>query len=168
MTWKCFQHHWPFLSGIQRSLVVFRHKVPVHYNDVMVSSMASQITSIAIVYSTVYSGADQRKLQSSASLAFVRGIHRWPVNSPHKGSITGKMFPFDDVIMSWDFFNASEATLTNINLIIYMNPSIAQIRAKRHKAQQNRVHILWEVLCGPTETPIGLAICIQCCWKLIL
>ena len=47
----------------------------------------------------VYSGADQRKHQSSASLAFVRGIHRWAVNSPHKWPVTRKMFPFDDVIM---------------------------------------------------------------------
>ena len=47
-----------------------------HYNDVIMSTIASQITSFAIVYSTVYSGADQRKHQSSASLAFVRGIHR--------------------------------------------------------------------------------------------
>ena len=65
------------------------------------SPMASQITSLTIVYSTVYSGADQRKHQSSASLAFVRGIHRWPVNSPHKGPMTRKMFPFNDVIMWW-------------------------------------------------------------------
>ena len=50
---------------------------------------------------TVYSGADQRKHQSSASLAFVRGIHRWPVNSPHEGPVTQKMFPFDDVIMPY-------------------------------------------------------------------
>ena len=64
--------------------------------------MASQITSLTIVYSTVYSGADQRKHQSSPSLAFVREIHRWPVNSPHKGPVTRKMFPFDDVFMwSW-------------------------------------------------------------------
>ena len=63
------------------------------------SLMASQITSLTIVYSTVYSGADQRKLQSSASLAFVRGIHRGPMNSPHKMPVTRKMFPFDDVIM---------------------------------------------------------------------
>ena len=62
-------------------------------------TVASQITSIAIVYSTVYSDADQRKHQSSASLAFVPGIHRGPVNSPHKGPVTRKMFPFDDVIM---------------------------------------------------------------------
>ena len=50
--------------------------------------MASQIASLTIVYSTVYSGTNQRKHQSSASLTFVRGIHRSPVNSPHKGPVT--------------------------------------------------------------------------------
>ena len=70
-----------------------------HHSDVIMSVMASQITSVRIVYSTIYSGTDQRKHQSSASLAFVRGIHRWAVNSPHKGPVTRKMFPFDDVIM---------------------------------------------------------------------
>ena len=63
-------------------------------------AIASQITSLAIVYSTVYSDADQSKHQSSASLAFVREIHRGPVNFPHKWPVTRKMFPFDDVIMS--------------------------------------------------------------------
>ena len=63
------------------------------------SPMASQITSPGIVCSTVYSGADQRKHQSSASLAFVRGIHRGSGNSPHKWPVTRKMFPFDDVII---------------------------------------------------------------------
>ena len=70
-----------------------------HYNEVIMGAIASQITNLAIVYSTVYSDADQRKHQSSASLAFVRGIHRRPVNSPHKWPVTRKMFPFDDVIM---------------------------------------------------------------------
>ena len=63
------------------------------------SATASQITGVTIVYSAVCSGVDQTKHQSPASLAFVRGIHRWPVNSPHKGPVTRKMFPFDDVIM---------------------------------------------------------------------
>ena len=63
------------------------------------SVMASQITSLTIVYSTVYSGADERKHQRSSSLAFVWGIHWWPVKSLHKGPVTRKMFPFDDVIM---------------------------------------------------------------------
>ena len=62
-------------------------------------AMASQITSLTNVYSTVYSGADQRKHQSSASLTFVRGIHRSPVNCPHKWPVTRKSFPLDDVIM---------------------------------------------------------------------
>ena len=70
-----------------------------HYDDVIMGTSASQITSLAIVYSIVYSSADQRKHQSSASLAFVRGIHRAPVNSPHKWPVTRKMFPFDDVVM---------------------------------------------------------------------
>ena len=70
----------------------------LHYSEDIMGTMASQITSLA-VYSTVYSGLDKRKHQSSASLAFVRVIHRWPVNSPHKGPLTRKMFPFDDVIM---------------------------------------------------------------------
>ena len=63
------------------------------------SMIASQITSLTSVYSSIYSGADQRKRQSSTSLAFVREIDRWTVNSPHKGPVTPKMFPFDDVIM---------------------------------------------------------------------
>ena len=66
-----------------------------------ISVIASQITSLTIVYSTIYSCADQRKHQRSASLAFVRGISRWPANSTHKGPITQKMFPFDDVIMCY-------------------------------------------------------------------
>ena len=56
----------------------------IHYNDVIMSTIASHITSLMIVYSIVYSDADQRKHQSSASLALVRGIHRGPVNSPRK------------------------------------------------------------------------------------
>ena len=70
-----------------------------HYNDVIMSAMASQITSLTIVYATIYLGADQRKHQSPASLDFVRGIHLWLVISPHKWPVTRKMFPFDDVIM---------------------------------------------------------------------
>ena len=62
-------------------------------------TMASQITSFTIVCSNGYSGADQRKHRSSASLAFVSGIHRWPMNSPQKGPVTRKLFPFDVVIV---------------------------------------------------------------------
>ena len=63
-------------------------------------TIASQITSLTIVYSALYLGADQSKHQSSASLAFVWIIHRGPVNSPHKWPVTRKMSSFDDVIMT--------------------------------------------------------------------
>ena len=69
------------------------YKPTIHYSDVIMTTMASQITSLTVVYSTVYSYADQRKHQSSASLAFVWEIHR------DRLPVTRKMFPFDDVIM---------------------------------------------------------------------
>ena len=83
----------------------------LHYNDVIMSAMASQITSLMIVYSTVYSGRSN-KYQSSASLAFVEGIHWWQVNSPQKGWVTRKMLPFDDVIM--DSAHSRKITMTKL------------------------------------------------------
>ena len=68
-----------------------------HYNDVIMSATASQITSLPIVYSTVYSRRRSKKTSKLRVTGLVRGIHR---NSSHKGSVTGKMFSFDDVIMS--------------------------------------------------------------------
>ena len=73
LSWNCHHEH-------------FNEITSMHYCDVIMGLMAYQITSFMIVYWTVYSGADQRKHQSSASLAFVRRIHRWPVNSPHNGA----------------------------------------------------------------------------------
>ena len=81
------------------------------------SVMASQITSLKFVYSSIYSGANQRKHQSFASLAFVRGIHRRPVNSPHKGPVTRKMFPFDDVIMNGLCETVGITTYKAVNLL---------------------------------------------------
>ena len=89
----------------------FNFAIAIHYGDVMMTRMASWITSLTIVYSIVYSGVDQRKLQSSASLAFVRWIHRRPVNSPHKWPVTRKMFPFDDVIMHTIFYEYCKCQL---------------------------------------------------------
>ena len=78
-----------------------------HYSDVIMDAIASQITSLTIVYSTVYLGTNQRTHSCSASLAFVRGIHWWPVNSPHKWPVTQKMFPFDDVVMQFYLYFVS-------------------------------------------------------------
>ena len=75
------------------------------------SAMASQITGASIVNWTVCSGADQRKHQSSASLALVRGIRRWPVNSA-KGPVTREMFPFDDVFMMNSIIRGCELIVT--------------------------------------------------------
>ena len=128
ITYRVSGHRWPTISlkpcwdrnqmtGVRRqsfqsmlllggvSLLTFKSRYlgcsdnNMHYCDVIMGAMSSQITSLMSVYSAVYSGAGRRKYQSSASLAFVRGIHRSPVNSPHKGPVTRKMFPFDDVIM---------------------------------------------------------------------
>ena len=85
---------WPFCPGRDE----LRSELG-HYCDVIMGATASQIINLTIVYSTVHSGADQRKHWSSASMTFVRGIHRSPVISPHRWPVTRKMFPFDDVIM---------------------------------------------------------------------
>ena len=77
---------------VPRAYGAWNWSLLTHYSDVMVTTMASQFNSITVVYSTVYSDADQWKHQNAASLAFMRGIHRWPVNSPHKGPVTRKMF----------------------------------------------------------------------------
>ena len=79
-----------------RALVMAQFAPSTHYNDVIMGAIASEITSFTIVYSNV----DQRKHQSSASLAFVRGIQRGPENSPHRWPVTRKLFPLDNVIMN--------------------------------------------------------------------
>ena len=112
-----------FWSDFKRLIKIpspMRHQRPArdHQNDVIMGSMASQITSLTIVYSTVYSGADQRKHQSRASLAFVRGIHREPLNSPHKEPVTGKMFPFDDIIMFAQMIQNTKMCLYTIRALL--------------------------------------------------
>ena len=80
--------------------IAWAHIIWTNYSDVIMSAMALQITSLTIVYSTVYPGTDQRKHQNSASLALVGGIHRWPVNPQHKGPITRKCFHL--MTLSWE------------------------------------------------------------------
>ena len=99
---------WHIIDGVQWH----------HYCDVIMNTMASQITSLTVIYSTVYSGADKREHQSSASLVFVGGTLRWPVNFPHKGPVTRKMFPFDDVIMFiYDQFHGKCPGYQSANLV---------------------------------------------------
>ena len=72
-----------------------REVCPGHYDDVIMSAIASQITSLTIIYSTVYPGADPSNIKAP------RHWPLWPVNSPHKWPVTRKMFPFDDVIVGY-------------------------------------------------------------------
>ena len=102
---------------------VYSHKTS-HYDDVIMGTIASQITSLTIVYSALYSGADQSKHQSSASLAFVWRIHRGPVNSPHKWPVTRKMSPFDDVIMAYQYFTTGWTTFAFIHVVWKMHTAV--------------------------------------------
>ena len=79
----------------------FWHKL-YHYSDVIMGRMVSKMTGVSIVYSMFVHARIKKTHQSSAPLAFVRGVHRWPVNSPHKGSVTRKMITFADVIATTD------------------------------------------------------------------
>ena len=91
--------------------------VPNHYNDIIMRVMASKITSLTIIYSNVYSGADKKKHQSSASLAFLWGIHRRPVNSPHKGPVTrGKCFHL--MTSSWPWLSYSQIHPYHISVCV--------------------------------------------------
>ena len=135
--------------------------------------MASQITSLTVVYSTVYSDADQRKHQSSASLAFVWGIHRGPLNSPHKGQVTRKMFPFDDVIMtSCQLFGAKAIIWINVELLpigpLRKNNSEILIKMQKFSwkdAFQNVVRKIIAIWFECIQTIVGF---VQSIWNMLI
>ena len=83
-----------------------------HYTDVIMTTMASQITSLMVVYSTVYSDADQSKHQSSASLAFVWGIHRDRWIARTNGQWRGKCFH----LMTSSRHDANMRLITVVNI----------------------------------------------------
>ena len=133
MTWDAVTfmlRYWNVIARYQTTLD--------HYNDVIMNSMASQITTLMIIYSTFYSGADQLKHQSSASLAFGWGIHQWPMNSPHKGPISQKMFPFDDVIMPQKSVNCMRHVYCAFGYIWYLHLILFCIRSQSpHESNEN-------------------------------
>ena len=90
-----------------------------HYSDAIINTATSQTTGVSIVCTIVCSGADQRKHQSYGSLRFVRGIHRWPVNSPHKGPVPRKMFYL--MTSSW---RKEEHLSCSISIIQYHIPNV--------------------------------------------
>ena len=97
--WLSIRVHVATLMNMENKSITIKN------SDITESKTMHIVTVDMFLWITVFSH-DQRKHQSSASLAFVRGIQRWPVNSPHKGPVTRKMFPFDDVIV-WECHGAS-------------------------------------------------------------
>ena len=121
----------------------------------MMGAIASQITSLTIVYSTVCSDADQRKHQSSASLAFVQGIHRGPVNSPHKWPVKREMFPFDDVIMT--IFETSR-DLVRRHLTALVNKGPGFWRVDISDQRKKLIHHTRHAVCDPNPSFLPLII----------
>ena len=121
--------------------------VMCHYSDVIMSAMASQITSLMIVSSTVYSDADQRKHQSSASLAFLGGIHLSPVNSPHKRPVMREMLPYDDAIMTYITADKKSVIVWCNACCIFINPCIGRWRLVISSAMLNDAFVTIFVNC---------------------
>ena len=121
-SWDCMMFIIGICTLLRQHSYTETTSLSLQYDDVIMGAKASQITSLTIVYSTVYSGADQSRHQSSASLAFVWGIHRGPVNSPHKWPVTRKMFPFDDVILTGSSVN------TTVNKMVFHSLGVKEKR----------------------------------------
>ena len=108
-----------------------------HYNDVIMDTIASQIISLTIVYSTVYSVQIKENTKAPRHWAFVRTIHRGPVNSPHKWLVTRKMFPFEDVIMSnltWVVFVMACVEVSVLTHDVIVTPSVVYHDCILHRA----------------------------------
>ena len=135
-------------------------------NDVIMGVMTSQINSLTIVYSTVHSG-DQRNHQSPASLAFVRVIHRRPVNSPHKGPVTQKMFPFDDVIMRKLTF---DLTLHRTSLFLFKSNILLQLKTALHPQLTHLTNpiMYWKMSHNAPFCDRNVHICAHLCKKLCI
>ena len=145
-----------FAFGTESSLYWFNSRcwlcMIVNYSDVIMNAIESQIAGVSILCSTVCS--DQRKYQSSASLAFVREIHPWPVDSHHKGPVTRNMFLFDDVIMWASHMITHSVYPTNIRF-----PKIGYHRGMpnwgllvteiRELLSNHTLCILWDVINHP-------------------
>ena len=145
-----------------------------HYTDVIMSTLAYKITSVSFVYSIVCSGSDQVQYQSSASLAFVRGIQRWPVNSPHKRPVTQKMFPCDDVIMLFHHQDTDDLVLkqccrirTGLSSVgVISHRSGMSLSCMRSEARVDKYSLLMH--CIKIKSPVNFLLNEQyvfCGWK---
>ena len=134
----------PILHNTYNEMKTIKSTTQKHtpYNDVIMTTRASQITSLKVVYSTVYSDADQRKHQSSASLAFVWGIHRWIPR--RKGQLRGKYFHL--MTSSWI------ASLYHGNRHHHPPAPKWQPRCSQwQRARQHAVNNVWINSLGPSD-----------------
>ena len=120
-----------------------------HYPGVIMSAMASQITSLTSVYSIAQI---KEYIKAPRQWLFVRGIHRCPVNSPHKGPATWKMFTFDDVIM---YANPFAVTTSIINTTQYFVVLLWWLQQPRHKTT------IWGLWCQKQVSQVGIRDCTQ-------
>ena len=150
-------HKWPVTRKIfPVDNVIMNSKVLTPRQFIM-NPIASQITSLTIVWSTVYSDADQRKHQSSASLAFVWGIHRGPVNSPHKWPVTRKIFPVDNVIMNSKVLTPRQFIMNPIasqitSLTIVWSTVYSDADQRKHQSSASLAFV-WGIHRGPVNSP---------------
>ena len=135
LQWFNYDNKWQRLALVAADILV-------HYSDVIMSTIASLITSLAVVYSTVYSDADQRKHQSSASLAFVWGIHRDRWIPRTKGQLRGKCFHL--MTSSWQCALAPRNRCMFGYQLIFHEQCHADMAVALHHFRQ---HDHWQVIC---------------------
>ena len=123
--------------------------------------MASQITGLTIVYSTVYS-MRKKTHQSSASLAFVCGIHRWPMNSPHKGPVTREMFPFDDAVNAYCINELLSSTWKDFTYPRHLSLKIWQWRKCKYISIFPEINASWSVKLLPRRHWVEIIISNRC------
>ena len=121
ITYACPDSMWP--CNACHELYLMHTFSTFHYSDVIMSAMAFQITNVLIICPTVCPGAHQG-IHRSTSLAFVREIYRWPVDSLHNGTVTLKMFPFDEVDLEATLLTDCECVLNHRQLNCFFNNSI--------------------------------------------
>ena len=114
----------------------------IHYSDVIMGAMACQITVVPIVYSTVCSDTDKKNPSKLRVTGLVRGIHRWPVNSPHKRPVTRKML----MRSSYSYHRYPPGVMYNVT---------------RHALQPKKCIIEWIVYVKPGCILYRWAVCIS-------
>ena len=158
------QHWWPSLcddvSLIKPGniIVIDAGKWLIHYNDIIMSTMPSQITSLTIVYSAVYSRCRSKKTSKLRVTAFVRGIYQWPANSLHKWAATRERFSFDEVIMKWAVCVECQDCETELQYGQYRAQNMWLALYDMSQGNHALITKMWDLYCG--HIAISLMFCL--------